>query len=96
MDGRVLLRTHRTDPSVTSPNPSFAEQVEHVLDQLRPALRADGGNVELVSADEQSGCVELHFVGACSHCPASSYTLDFALATRLRRALPGVIDVVSV
>jgi len=59
-------------------------------------LRADGGDVELVSVDEQRGRVEVHFVGACSHCPASSYTLEFGLAARLTRELPEVSEVVAV
>lgn len=75
---------------------SFEHKVERQLDRLRPGLRADGGNVELVSADEGSGRVELRFVGACSHCPASSYTLTYSLAARLRAALPAVKDVVAV
>ena len=76
--------------------PTFFEQVESVLDTLRPSLRMDGGNVELVSADAATGRVELRLVGACSHCPASSYTLSFGIEARLKQELPDVREVVAV
>jgi Fe-S cluster biogenesis protein NfuA len=95
-----LLPSALTDPTtdirVTPPPPSLESRVARELDRLRPALRADGGDVELVRVDAGSGRVELRFVGACQHCPASSYTLTYSLSAKLRAALPEVLDVVAV
>lgn len=88
-------RSH-SDIRVTSSDPSFVARVERELQRLRPGLRADAGDVELVLADERTGRVELRFIGACRHCPASSYTLTYGLAARLRAALPEVLEVVAV
>jgi Fe-S cluster biogenesis protein NfuA len=71
-------------------------RVESLLDELRPMLRADGGEVDLVAVHAGPGRVELRFRGACSHCPASSYTLEFSLRRRLIEALPEVREVVAV
>lgn len=61
-------------------------EVEAVLASLRPALRADGGDVELVAVE--SGIVSVHLVGACTSCAVSSDTLAGAIEPRLRAQLP--------
>ncbi len=70
------------------------EDVEAVLDLLRPALIADGGNVELVDVDID-GTVRVAMQGACSDCPAQSATLRVGLEEPMRKALPGVSAVIS-
>jgi Fe-S cluster biogenesis protein NfuA len=59
-----------------SSNSSFleltTENVEMVLDEIRPALIADGGNIEIVSVNSQNRTIELNFQGACSSCPSST------------------------
>ena len=74
----------------------FETQVRRVLDELRPALRADGGDVELVAADEALGRVEVRLTGACTHCAASMQTLSLGIEARLKHSLPGVRQVVRV
>lgn len=71
------------------------DRVEVVLDRLRPALVADGGNVELlgVAAD---GTVRVVLQGACEACPARSATLRLGLEAGLRREIPEVVAVVAV
>jgi Fe-S cluster biogenesis protein NfuA len=81
------------EPPQTS---DLTARVEALLDELRPMLRADGGEVDLVAVHEDQGRVELRFRGACSHCPASSYTLEFSLRRRLTEELPEVREVVAV
>jgi Fe-S cluster biogenesis protein NfuA len=71
------------------------ERVEAALDRLRPALLADGGNVELVDVDED-GTVQVVLQGACATCPAQPATLRFGLEAALQSAVPGVTRVVSV
>jgi Fe-S cluster biogenesis protein NfuA len=77
------------------PPHSLYTQVEAVLDRLRPALVADGGNVELVGVDDD-GTVRLALGGACASCPAQLATLRLALEPALRAALPVLTGVVAV
>ena len=70
------------------------EKVEAVLDQIRPALMADGGNVELV--DVSDGTVKLRLTGACAGCPMSTMTLKMGIERLLKEKLPEVKQVVAV
>ena len=70
------------------------DRVEVILDRLRPALVADGGNVELVGVAED-GTVSLVLQGACATCPAQSTTLREGLEAGLRREIPEVAAVVA-
>lgn len=72
------------------------EKIEAVIDEIRPAVRSDGGDVELVSYDPEEGRVELRLVGACHSCPYSLLTLKGGIEHRLRNALPEVKTVVAV
>jgi Fe-S cluster biogenesis protein NfuA len=76
--------------------PSFEDRVRDVLDELRPALRADGGDIALVLADEASGRVEVHLTGACRTCAASSLTMSMGVEARLRERIPTVRSVINV
>jgi len=71
------------------------DAIERVLDRLRPALVADGGNVELVGVDEE-GVVRVAFQGACASCPAQLATLRIGLEAPLRELVPGVTSVVPI
>jgi len=75
--------------------PNFEERVRTVLDELRPMLAADGGDVDLVGTDEARGRVEVHLKGACSRCASSLYTLTLGVEARLKQQVPGVREVVS-
>lgn len=70
-------------------------QVEDVLDRIRPALHADGGDVELVEID-QEGFVYLQMHGACGGCPMSTATLTLGIEAQLREAIPEVEGVITV
>lgn len=59
-----------------------SENVENVLDELRPYLVADGGNVELVEIE--GPIVKLRLQGACGSCPSSTMTLKMGIERRLR------------
>lgn len=74
----------------------FAAQVREVLDALRPMLRADGGDVELVAADVASGRVEVRLTGACKSCASSLQTMSQGIEARLKHSLPAVRQVVRV
>jgi Fe-S cluster biogenesis protein NfuA len=71
------------------------DKIEAVIEEIRPAVRADGGDVELVSFDPEEGRVELRLVGACHSCPHSLLTLKGGIEHRLRSKLPEVKSVVA-
>lgn len=65
-------------------------RIEQVLDSIRPALRSDGGDVELIDFDEEDGVVQLRLMGACGTCPVSTLTLRQGIERRLMMAVPEV------
>ncbi|MGQ4648970.1 NifU family protein [Lyngbya aestuarii] len=70
------------------------ENVETVLDDMRPYLMADGGNVELVELD--GPVVKLRLQGACGSCPSSAMTLRMGIERRLREMIPEIAEVEQV
>ncbi len=70
------------------------EKVETALAKIRPALQADGGDVELVDVNE--GVVKLKLKGACMGCPMSTMTLQQGIARILKEQIPEVKEVVAV
>ncbi|MFA6198413.1 MAG: NifU family protein [Patescibacteria group bacterium] len=73
---------------------SLKQRVKVVIDQIRPAVQGDGGDVELV--DVQSGVVLLRLTGACATCPMSSITLKLGIEQQLKQKVKGVKEVVQV
>jgi Fe-S cluster biogenesis protein NfuA len=71
------------------------EDVKKVLDTIRPALQADGGDVELVEVTAD-GVVKVKLVGACGHCPMSTMTLKNGIEKTLMQKVPGIKEVVGV
>ncbi len=66
------------------------EKIEEVLEGIRPALHADGGDVELIDFDEEDGVVQVRLVGACGSCPISMMTLRQGIERRLTLQVPQV------
>lgn len=71
------------------------EQVQEVLELIRPALQADGGDVELVDVTED-GIVSVKLTGACGSCPMSTMTLKMGIERTLTEKIPEVKEVVQV
>ena len=71
------------------------DKVEQVLARVRPALQADGGDVELVDVTDD-GVVKLKLMGACGHCPMSTLTLKMGIERALKQQIPEVKEVVAV
>lgn len=69
-------------------------QVQEVLDKLRPFLLRDGGDCELV--DIEDGIVKLRLLGACGSCPSSTITLKAGIERALLEEVPGIIEVEQV
>ena len=70
------------------------EKVEQALNKIRPALQADGGDVQLV--DVQNGIVKVRLTGACGGCPMSQMTLKMGIERHLRKEIPEVKSVEAV
>lgn len=63
------------------------EKVEKVLNEIRPMLQADGGDVELVEVTDD-GIVKVRLTGACSGCPMSTITLRMGIEKKLKESIP--------
>jgi Fe-S cluster biogenesis protein NfuA len=63
-------------------------EVEKVLNKIRPALQADGGDVELV--DVEGGVVKVRLTGACGGCPMAMMTLKGGIEVALKEEIPSV------
>ena len=71
------------------------EKVEATLGKIKPALQADGGDVELVEVTPD-GVVKVKLTGACAGCPMSQMTLKMGIESQLKKEVPEVKEVVSV
>jgi len=74
---------------------TLKERVGDVLEKIRPALQADGGNVELVEVTPE-GIVKVKLTGACYGCPMSQMTLKMGIGRTLKKEVPEVKDIVEV
>jgi len=72
------------------------DKIKKILDEIRPALQADGGDVELVDVDEKNGVVKVRLVGACHHCPMAAMTLEQGIARVLKAKIKEVKEVLAV
>ena len=84
-------------PSGTTPGeaPSVFLRVGAVLQQIRPAIQADGGDVELVEVTDE-GLVRVRFHGACIGCPSATMTLQAGIEQNLRDRIPEVTGVEAI
>ena len=73
---------------------TIAQKIEAILQDLRPAILQDGGDIHFVRFENGTVFVQLH--GACVSCPISFITLKMGLETQLKEKVPGVESVVSV
>ncbi|MDH5639580.1 MAG: NifU family protein [Nitrospinota bacterium] len=71
------------------------EKIEEALNEIRPALIADGGNVELVDANDE-GVVLLRLQGACAGCPSATMTLRMGIERTLRERIPEITAVEAI
>ncbi|MDD2228758.1 MAG: NifU family protein [Candidatus Cloacimonetes bacterium] len=71
------------------------EKLESVLDKIRPAIQADGGDVELINIREDN-VVEVRLKGACNGCPMATLTLKAGIERIVKEEIPEVVEVISV
>ncbi|MGK7345170.1 MAG: NifU family protein [Candidatus Nitrospinota bacterium M3_3B_026] len=70
-------------------------KIEAALDEIRPALVADGGNVELIDVNDE-GVVLVRLQGSCSGCPSATMTLKMGIERTLMEKVPGVTAVQAI
>ncbi|GIK19019.1 MAG: NifU family protein [Leptolyngbya sp. PLA2] len=78
-----------------SDTPTLRDRVARVIELMRPAVQADGGDLELVGVT-QGGLVRIRFHGACVGCPSASMTLQMGIERNLKAHIPEVSAVESV
>ena len=71
------------------------EKVEQTIQAIRPAIQADGGDIELRDVDEATGVVTVELTGACVSCPASTVTLKAGIERILKDRVVGVTEVLN-
>jgi Fe-S cluster biogenesis protein NfuA len=71
------------------------DKILEVLDSIRPAIQADGGDVELVEYRPDDGVVEVRLLGACESCPISMMTLKEGIERRIKSSVPEVVEVTA-
>jgi Fe-S cluster biogenesis protein NfuA len=83
--------------AITTQDPSLPlrDRVQNVINLIRPAVQADGGDIELVNVLDD-GVVQIRFHGACHGCPSSNMTLHDGIQRNLRERVPEVTSVVAV
>lgn len=71
------------------------DKVLEVIEIIRPAIQADGGDINLLDVDESSGVVTVELTGACVSCPASTVTMKAGIERIMRDRVPGVTEVIQ-
>lgn len=71
-------------------------KVEKVMEVIRPAMQADGGDILLHDVDEETGVVKVQMVGACGDCPMSEMDLKLGVERILIDRVPGVTEVINI
>lgn len=72
------------------------EKIKEQLAKIRPYLQMDGGDIEFISFDNQSGVLKVRLQGACLGCPMSQITLQAGVAKAIKEEVPEVKDIVAV
>ena len=75
--------------------PSLKDRAQLVIDQLRPYIQSDGGDIELVDVSPE-GNVQIRFRGACVGCPSSEMTLKMGIERNLKEKIPEIREVIPV
>ena len=70
------------------------EQVEKALENIRPSLQADGGDIKLINIED--GVVKVSLTGACSGCPMSAMTMKFGVEKAIKEMVPEIKEVITV
>lgn len=83
------------DRAERAPRPIDASKVQEVVEVMRPVIQADGGDIELVGIDHDTGVVTVQLQGACVSCPASTITMKAGIERIMKDRVPEVTSVVQ-
>lgn len=72
------------------------KKIKEAIEQIRPSLLMDGGDVQFVNFDEPSGVLKVELMGHCAHCPMSSVTLKQGIEAEIKKAVKAVKEVRAV
>ena len=72
------------------------KKIKQILEKIRPALQADGGDLEFVSWQEKEGILKVRLTGQCAGCPMSQITLKQGIEEEIKKAVPEVKKVISI
>ena len=75
-------------------NKNMKDKIEKALGTIRPALQADGGDIQLVSVED--GIVKVRLTGACGGCPMSQMTMRQGVEQAIKKAVPQIKKVIAV
>jgi Fe-S cluster biogenesis protein NfuA len=87
--------TQKMAEKVKSSPAGMKQRVQDVVDKIRPLLQADGGDIELVDVQEQTGVVKVRLQGACRGCPSAAMTLKMGVERHLKEHVPEVRELVN-
>lgn len=87
-----ITKTRKVEASASD----LKRRVEEALDQVRPFLQRDGGDVELVDIDEIGKIVKVKLVGACGGCPSAGLTLKAGVEEAIKEHVPEIKNVTAV
>jgi len=73
---------------------TIEKKVQKALDEIRPSIQADGGDIELVSVEK--GVVKVRLQGQCVGCPMSAMTLKMGVEAHLKKRVPEVVKVEAI
>ncbi len=73
---------------------TVTEEVKSVIELIRPAIQADGGDIELVAVEDDT--VKIRFHGACVSCPSANMTLQMGIERNIREKVPSITRVIPV
>jgi len=76
------------------PNTELISRIETALDKIRPYLKADGGNVEFVSIENEN-ILKVRLIGACEDCPFSIHTLKAGVEQTILQEIPEIKEVIT-
>ena len=69
------------------------DEVSKIIEEIRPDIQMDGGDIEFIGVDESNGIVKIKFLAACVGCPMSTITLQAGISETLRQRLPDFKEV---
>jgi Fe-S cluster biogenesis protein NfuA len=93
-DAPIIMENKQKGVVRMETSTELMEQVQEVLDKLRPFLLRDGGDVELI--DVEDGVVKVRLLGACGSCPSSTITLKAGIERALLEEVPGITEIEQV